>query len=104
MAAAQQVLTAGGPRPTPPQGPPPGGMVLPHAHTQQPHLVPVPMMQNPTTAAQFTQGPNFAHHIPLQHPAPRPIINGIPSSAHQNFPALQNNPNTMAAVRQAQLR
>ena len=79
-------------------------MVLPHAHNQQPHLVPVPMMPNQAAAAQFTPGPNFLHHIPLQHTAPRQVINGLPPSAHQNFPALPNNANQMAAVRQAQLR
>lgn len=86
---------AGGPRPTPAQGPP---MVHQHAHTQQPHLV--PMMQNPGAPAQFTQGPNF---IPLQHPQ-RPIMNGIPPGAHQQNFSIQQNPNSMQLARPSQIR
>ena len=97
--AQQQVIASGGPRPTPPQGPPPGGMVLPHGVNQQPHLVQVPMMQNPAAPAQFTPGPNFPHHVP-SHPAPRPMLNGLPHSTHQTF----STPNQIAAMRQAQLR
>lgn len=105
MAATQQVMAPSGPRPTPPQAPPPQpGMVLPHTHNPQPHLVPVQMMQNPNAAAQFAQGANFPHQIPLQHHNQRPIMNGIPPSTHQNFPALQNTPSQIAAARQAQLR
>jgi hypothetical protein len=101
MAAAQQVMAAGGPRPTPPQAPPPQpGMVLQHAPYPQPHLGPAP---NLATVTQFAQGANFAHQIPLQHPNQRPIMNGLPLSGHQNFPTLANNANQIAA-RQAQLR
>ena len=92
MATSQQPMATGGPRPSPAQGPPPQNLVLQHAHPQQPPLI--PMMQNPAAAAHFAPGGNFAPPIPMQHP--RPVMNGIQSNAHANFPAMQN-PNVMAA-------
>ena len=56
MAAAQPVMAASGPRPTPPQAPPPQpGVVLQHAPYPQPHLGPTPSL---AAVAQFAQG-NF---------------------------------------------
>lgn len=103
MAATQQVMAASGPRPAPPQpAPPQPGMVLQHGHNPQPHLVPVSMMQNPATTAQFAQGANFPPQIPL--PNQRPMMNGLLQSGHQNYPTLPNSANQIAAARQAQLR
>jgi hypothetical protein len=103
MTTAQQPMPAGAQRPGATQGPPPQGMVLQHAHSQQPPLV--PMMQNPG-ATHFVQGPNFPPQIPLQHQ--RPLMNGLPPNANPNFPNI-HNPNTNAAAaaaarQQAQLR
>lgn len=90
MATPQQPMAPGGPRPSQAQGPPPQNLVLPHAHPQQPQLI--PMMQNPA-AAHFAPGGNFPP-LPMQHP--RPVMNGIQPNAHANFAAMQN-PNVMAA-------
>jgi len=101
MAASQQPMATGGPRPTPAQGPP-QSMVLQHTHAQQPQLV--SMMQNPAAAAaaaaHFAPGANFPPQIPLQHA--RPVMNGIPPGTHVNFATMQNP--TVMAARQAQMR